>query len=88
MAWRREAAAGGAATFGVLQRKEGETKENREEKGEIRGHTPAAPLLTVAGKPPVQSRPPRRRRFGELREKGGAQNVLWFGDPVTGRRRF
>ena len=69
VAWRREA--GGAAAFGVLQRKEGEAKENREEKGEDRGHTPAAPLLTVAGEPPVRARPPRRRRFGELREKGG-----------------
>jgi len=86
MAWRREAAAGGAATFGVLQRKEGETKENREEKGEIRGHTPAAPLLTVASEPPVRARPPRRRRFGELREKGGGQNVLGFGDPVAAAR--
>ena len=62
MAWRREAAAGGAATFGVLQRKEGETKENREEKGLIRGHTPAAPLLTVAGEPPAWARPRSGRR--------------------------
>ena len=86
MAWRREAAAGGAATFIVLQRKEGETKENREEKGLIRGHTPAAPLLTIASEPPIRARPPRRRRFGELREKEGGQNVLGFGDPVAAAR--
>ena len=77
-----------AAAWGKSNRKEGEAKENREEKGEDRGHTPVAPLLIVAGEPPVQARPPRRRRFGELREKGGGQNVLGFGDPVAGRRRF
>ena len=75
-----------AAVWGKSKRKEGEAKENREEKGEDHGHTPAALLLTVAGEPPVRARPPRRRHFGELREKGGGQNVLGFGDPVAAAR--
>ena len=71
---RREA--GRAAAFGVVQRKEGEAKENREKEGEDRGHTPAAPLLTVAGEPPVRAWPSRRRRFGELRKKGRRANEI------------